>query len=168
MTLDDLDTEWRATNEAAATKEQREQLIAATRHRVNRLWGQIFRRDVKETIAAVFVAIFFGRYIFATNFVVSMSALWLVYWALQVIYKMYRTRTIRKPASLDAPVQEFCRIELDRLDRQIQLLRSVLWWYIAPCMIGVNAFFIGLAGFGIASVVYCIFTLLLGWWLYAL
>ena len=25
MTLDDLDTEWRAANEAAATKEQREQ-----------------------------------------------------------------------------------------------------------------------------------------------
>src|SRR5205823_4592350 len=73
-----------------------------------------------------------------------------------------------KPASLDAPVREFCRIELDRLDGQIQLLRSVLWWYIAPCMVGVNAFFIGLAGFGIASVVYCIVTLLFARWLYAL
>src|SRR5947209_12163602 len=168
MTLDDLPTQWRTTNEAAATREQREQLIAATRHRVNRLWGQILRRDVTETIAAVFVGIFFGRYVFATNLVVSMSALWLVWWALKIVYKMHRTRTIRKPASLDAPVREFCRIELDRLDRQIQLQRRVLWWYIAPCMVGVNAFFIGLAGFGIASVVYCIVTLLLAWGIFAL
>jgi CubicO group peptidase (beta-lactamase class C family) len=105
-------------------------------------------------------------YLFATNFVVSMSAVWLVYWALKVAYKLHRTRTIRKPASLDAPVRDFCRIELDRLDRQIKLQRSVLWWYIAPCMVGVNAFFIGYAGFGIASVVYCLVTLLLAWGIY--
>src|SRR5262249_39561497 len=74
--------------------------------------------------------------------------------------------TIRKPASLDAPVREFCRIELDRLRRQIQLLRGVLWWYIAPCMVGVNTFFIGHAGFGIASLVYCMVTLLLAWGIY--
>lgn len=168
MTLDDLDTEWRAANAAAATKQQREQLIAATRHHVNRLWSQIFRRDLTETIAALFVATFFGRYVFATNFVVSMSALWLVFWALNVVYKMHRTRTIRKPAPPDAPVREFCRIELDRLNRQIQLLRGVLWWYIGPCLIGVNAFFIGHTGLGIASVVYAIATLLLARWLYAL
>ena len=45
MILDDFDTQWRATNEVAATKEQREQLIAATRHRVNRLWGQAEKKD---------------------------------------------------------------------------------------------------------------------------
>ena len=53
-------------------------------------------------------------------------------WSLFIIWKLHRTRMIQRPAPLDAPVQEFCRIELDRLDRQIQLLRSVLWWYIAP------------------------------------
>src|SRR5262245_47828025 len=134
MKLDELGTQWRAMNEAAATQEQREQLIAATRHRLKRLWGQIFRRDVTETIAAVLSSVFFGQYLFATNFVVSISAWLLVSWAVSVIYKMHRTRTIRKPASLDAPVRDFCRIELDRLDRQIKLQRSVLWWYIAPCM----------------------------------
>lgn len=168
MTLDELDTEWRAANEAAATSEQRERLIAATHRRVNRLWARIFRRDLRETIAAVFVALFFGRYVIGTNLVVSMSAAWLVLWALKVIYKMHRARTIRMPAPPDAPVREFCRIELDRLSHQIRLLRSMLWWYIAPCMIGVNAFFIGHTGFGIASVVYGVATLLLGWWLYAL
>lgn len=166
MTLDELDTQWRATNEAAATAERREQLIAATRLRVQRFWGQIFRRDLRETIAAVFVVGFFGRYLLAADPVVRTSAWWLVYWGLSVVYKMYRARTIQKPAPLDAPVREFCRVELGRLDRQIQLLGSVLWWYIAPCMIGVNAFFIGHTGLGIASLGYGVATLLLAWWLY--
>lgn len=171
MNLDELDREWRATNEVAATKEQREQLIAATCRRVERFWGRIVRRDVVETIAAVVVIIFFGRYCYVepTDYVVSKSSAgFLVCWALFIIYKLHRTRTIQQPASLDAPVREFCRIELDRLDRQIQLLRSVLWWYIAPCIIGVNTFFIGLAGFGIDSLVYCIITILLAWGIYAL
>jgi hypothetical protein len=57
---------------------------------------------------------------------------------------------------------------LGRLDRQIQLLRSVLWWYIAPGIIGVNTMFIGLAGFGIGSLAYCVLTLLLAWGIYEL
>jgi hypothetical protein len=119
----------------------------------------------------VFVIIFFGRHCFGapTDHVVSkLGAALLVCWAGFIIYKLHWTRTIQQPASLDAPVREFCRIELDRLDRQIRLLRSVLWWYIAPCMIGVNIFFVGLAGLGMASLVYAIVTLLLGWGIYAL
>jgi hypothetical protein len=171
MNLDELDREWRTTNEIAATKEQREQLIAATCRRVERFWGCVFRRDVVETIAALVVIIFFGHffYVAPTDYVISrIGAGLLVCWALFVIYMLHRTRTIQQPTSPDAPVREFCRIELDRLDRQIQLLRSVLWWYIAPCLIGVNIFFIGQAGFGIDSLVYGMVTLLLGWGIYAL
>ncbi|HLJ93640.1 MAG TPA: hypothetical protein VKU02_10665 [Gemmataceae bacterium] len=158
-------------NEIAATKEQREQLIVATCRRVDRISGQIFRRDICETIAAVFVMIFFGRYCYvapAERILSKIGAGFLVCWALFIISRLHRTRTIQKPASIDAPVREFCRIELDRLERQIQLQRSVLSWYLAPCMVGVNTFFIGLAGFGIASLVYCIVTLLLAWGIDAL
>jgi CubicO group peptidase (beta-lactamase class C family) len=171
MNLDELDSQWRATNQIAATKQQREQLIAATCRRVERFWGRIFRRDLVETIAAVVVMIVFGRYCYVapTDHVVSrFGAGFLVCWALFIIYKMHRTRTIQRPAPVDAPVREFCRIELDRLDRQIQLLRSVLGWYIAPCTIGVNIMFIGMAGLGTASLIYGIVTLLLAWGIYAL
>src|SRR5688572_15501930 len=125
MNLDELDRQWRATNEVAATMEQREQLIAATRRRVDRLWGRILRRDAVETVAAVVVMSIFGGYCYAApaDHVVSRTgAGFLVCWALFIVYKMHRTRTIQRPASLDAPVREFCRIESDRLDRQIRLL----------------------------------------------
>ena len=170
MNLDELDREWRATNEVAATKEQREQLIAATCRGVERFWGRILRRDVVDTIAAVVVIISYAGYCYVSppDYVVSkIGAGILVCWALFFIYKTHRIRIIRQPASLDAPVREFCRIELDRLDRRIQLQRSVLWWSIVPCAIGANIFVIGLAGFGIDSLVCCIVTLLLAWGIYA-
>jgi hypothetical protein len=169
MNLDELGEEWRATNEVAATKDQRDQLIATTCRRVERFWGRIFRRDMIETIAAVFVIIIFGPIMTRPDRVIaSIGAGILVFWALFIIWKLHRARTVQQPAPLDAPVREFCRIELDRLDRQIQLLRSVLWWYIAPCIIGVNIVFIGMGGSRNESLVYGISTLLLAWGLYAL
>lgn len=65
-------------------------------------------------------------------------------------------------------MREFCGTELERIERQIQLLRSVLWWYIVPCMLGVNVMFVGLAGVGPATLAYGVTTLLIGWGLYAL
>ena len=52
MNLDELHREWRATNEAAATQEQRDRLITATYRRVERFWESIYRRDLGETIRA--------------------------------------------------------------------------------------------------------------------
>ena len=171
MKFDDLASAWKEQNDRALSPEEREAVIARVCRRVERIGGTVFRRDLVETIAAVFVIIIFGRYLYVApaDHVVSKSgAAILVCWGLFIIYTMHRTRTIQKPASLDAPVREFCRIELGRLDRQIQLLRGVLWWYIGPCIVGVNVMFVGMAGFGAASLVYALVTLLLGWGLYAL
>jgi len=171
MKFDDLASAWQEQNDQSLSPEDREAIIARVCRRVERLSGVVIRRDVIETIAAVVVIIFFGGFMYnaPTDYVVSkFGAGFLVCWALFIIYKMHRTRTIQRPAPIDAPVREFCRIELDRLDRQIQLLGSVLWWYIAPCIIGVNIMFVGLAGLGIDSLAYCIFTLLLAWAIYAL
>jgi len=171
MNLDELDNVWRTTNEVAATREQREQLYAAAGRRVERLWNRIVRRDFVETIAAVVLMFFFGRYFFTTEpeYIVSRwGAAFLVCWSLFIIYKLHRTRMVQRPTSPDAPVREFCRTELDRLDRQIGLLRGILWWYIVPCMAGVNVVFVGLAGIGILSLAYSIFTVLLAWGIYGL
>jgi hypothetical protein len=171
MKFDDLAIAWKQQNDQPLSAEDREAMIARVCRRVERLGGVVIRRDVIEAIAAVFVIIYFGRYCYVApaDYLVSKSgAAFLVCWAVFAIYKMYRARTIQKPASLDAPVREFCRTELGRLDRQIELLRSVMWWYIAPCIIGVNIMFVGMAGFGIASLVYGIATLLFAWGLYAL
>ncbi len=169
MNLDDLGREWRATNEVASTQEQRERLIAATCRRVERFWGRIVRRDLIETVTAVVLIFVFGRMAVSLDDLISkIGAGSLVLSLLLIIWKIHRTRTIQCPAPIDAPVRDFCRIELDRLDRQIQLLRRVLWWYIAPIIIGVNMVYVGTNGFGIDSLFYVLFTVLFAWFIYAL
>jgi hypothetical protein len=169
MIFDDLPAAWQRTSPPPLSLEDREAAVARVCRRVERLSGVVVRRDAIETIAAVVVIIIFGQYLYlapAGQVISKVGAGFLIGWSLFIIYNLHRTRT--KPASLDAPVREFCRTELGRLDRQIQLLRSVLWWYIAPCMLGVNVMFVGMAGLSIASLVYCIATLLLAWGLYVL
>ena len=169
MNLDDLGREWRATNEVASTQEQRERLIAATCRRVERFWGRIVRRDLIETVTAVVLIFVFGRMVISLDDLISrIGAGSLVLSLLLIIWKLHRTRTIQCPAPIDAPVRDFCRIELDRLDRQIQLLRRVLWWYIAPIIVGANMGYIGTNGLGIDSLFYVLFTVLLAWFIYAL
>ena len=171
MRFDDLATAWKEQNAQPLSAADREAMIARVCRRVERLGGVVVRRDTRETIVAVLLILCFGGYALAApaDHVVSRTgAGLLVCWAVFIIYKMYRARTIQKPAPLDAPVREFCRIEVARLDRQIRLMRGVLWWYIAPCMIGVNIMFVGMAGLSAASLVYCIATLLLAWGIYAL
>jgi hypothetical protein len=169
MRFDDLRPAWQEQNDHLLSPEDREAMIARVCRRVERVGGAVLRRDVTETIAAVVVIIFFGQYFYGApnDYVVSkFGAGFLVCWALFIIFKMHRTRTIQRPASLDASVYEFCRVEMERLDRQIQLLRSVLWWYIAPAIIGANVMFIGMAGLGAASLAYGIATLMLACGIY--
>jgi hypothetical protein len=169
MTFDDLPSAWQKEIGKSMSPEDREAMIARVCRRVERIGGTVFRRDLIETIAAIFVIFSFGpMVIFLDSVVARIGAGFEVLWALFIIWKLHRTRTIQHPAPLDAPVRDFCRIELDRMNRQIQLRRSVLWWYIAPTFIGANLVFVGLAGLGVDSLVYFIVTLLFSWSLYAL
>ena len=99
MKFDDLAIAWKEQNDQPLSPEDREALIVRVCRRVERLGGVVIRRDVIEAIAALFVIIFFGRnfYVAPADYVVSKigSAL-LVCWAVFVIYKMYRARTIQR------------------------------------------------------------------------
>ncbi len=169
MTFDDLPSAWQDNNDNSLPPEDREATILQVCRRVERVGASVIRRDLIETIAALVVIFLFGGAVVSVDSLVARIGAGLVMlWALLVIYKLHRTRTVQQPAPLDAPVREFCRIELARLDLQIQLLRGVVWWYIAPAIIGANAVFAGVAGLGIASLLYCLATLLFAWGVYAL
>ncbi|MGQ0635476.1 MAG: hypothetical protein ACT4QC_12750 [Planctomycetaceae bacterium] len=169
MNLDDLGREWRATNEVAATQEQRDRLIAVTCRRVERFWGQIVRRDLIETVVAVVLIFVFGRMVISLDDLISKVGAGIVLLCcVFIIWKLHRARTVQRPAPIDAPVRDFCRIELDRLDRQIRLLGGVLWWYIAPILVGADLVYVGSSGLGIDSLFYVLFTVLLGWFILAM
>ncbi len=169
MTLDDLRSPWQATNRESLSPEKREELVARVCRQVERLGATIFRRDAVETIAAVAV-IFFFSFVFLRlpNLVAKLGAAVIVLSACYIVYKLHHTRMDRSPSPLDVSVRDFCKIEIERMDRQIHLLQSVLWWYIGPLMIGVNLVQFGIDGVGVGSMVYCVFTLFFGWWVHVI
>ncbi len=169
MTFDDLSQSWQRANGGSVSPEVREQLVASVCRKVERLGATILRRDIIETIAAVAVVFCFSLTIISVeSYAAKVGAAIVVVGACYVVYKLHRTRTIRAPSHPDASVREFCKTEMERADRQIHLLRTVLWWYISPFVIGANLVFAGANGFGLASVAYCVCTLLLSWWIYSL
>ena len=169
MTFDDLRSSWQETNGESLSAEQREEIVARVCRRVERLGASILRRDVIETVAAVAVIFFFSGFFLRSDIPVAKTgAAIVVASAVFIIYKLHRTRLVQKPTPLDASVRQFCKTEMERLDRQIRLGRSVLWWYIIPPLVGVNLLFSGVAGFGTAAEVYLIVTVLFGWGVYLL
>ena len=168
MTFDDLRSPWKDSNGETMPPEKREELVARVCRRVERLGATILHRDVIETVAAaVVVFVFSSMCLTLDKLLAKVGSAIVVISACYIIYRLHRTRMDRERSSLDASIRDFCNTEIERLDRQIQLLRSVLGWYISPILVGVNLVFIGITGGGVVSIAYCIFTLLLGWWIHS-
>jgi hypothetical protein len=70
-----------------------------------------------------------------------------------IIYVLMSSRT-PSPSSFDVSVLEFSRQRLVWLDRQIRLLRTVVWWYVAPLCVGCLLF-----GWGLTRGVWHVFAL---------
>ena len=150
--FDELSTEWQEANAAASTKRQREHLIAATCRKTERFWAQVFRRDLIETAAALFVIFSFSRMQWQDelNLWERLGAGIVVVGAIYIVFRIWLTKRKTPPASLDAPLREYCRIELVRLESQIHLLQTVLSWYLAPIMGGLTVMSIGKHGLSLS------------------
>lgn len=166
MTFDDLASAWHNQNVSLLSPDDRDAMIIRVFRRIELLNRAMIVDVVIETIAALIVLISYAWsiYLWPADYVVSRAgAAILVCYALFIIYMMHRKRRSQPLASLDFPLRGFIRTELNRLDRQIRLSRSELWWSIVPCVIGVNIVFVGLLGLGAASVICGVLSLLFLW-----
>jgi len=101
-------------------------------------------RDARELIACVFIIVWFGlnlRHAHSTltkvgDIVLVLSGLFI---GANLLAARRSNRAFRTPTS----VRDFLGGELDRVNRQIKLLRTVLWWYLLPLFCGVSLFSIG-------------------------
>lgn len=170
MNLDELKQEWRATNAAAVTQRQREALIATTCRRVEGFWGQIFRRDAIEMGAAGLVAFFFGRTALASDrsTLERVGAGIVVAGAAYIVYRLLVARRRPPAPAVDAPLREYCDAELARVDAQIELLQTVLAWYVAPLMMGLLIISLGAHGMTAPFFYNAAFYAVVAWGVYAL
>ncbi|MPY90483.1 MAG: hypothetical protein GEU99_21490 [Luteitalea sp.] len=146
--------------------ERREDATTAIEHRVRKLDRHVFRRDFIETIAAVGVIAFFSVVAWRpASSLTRAGAIFTGVAAVFIVLHFHRTRRETRPPGPDLPLNEFCRRARDRVDAQIRLLRSVLWWYILPLLIGVNLVVAGAASPTFAAV-YAATTIAFGALLY--
>jgi CubicO group peptidase (beta-lactamase class C family) len=121
-----------------------EKLIAAMQRKMKSFDRTIFWRDWRENLAAIFVAIFFGGTFFTVSAPMARIGCVILVLASAFIcwYPMHKKRGVAK-AEPDAPMTEALQSELQKVEVQIGLLRSILWWYLLPLGVGVLLFSFG-------------------------
>lgn len=108
--------------------------IAATVDAVDRKFRRkIWWRDLREIGAALVVAAFFG-FVGQTwlRWLAVASCLFVVAW---IIRSRIMVRPSRETPSVSGRLQQMIR----ETEMQIELTRSVLWWYLLPCAVAIFA-----------------------------
>lgn len=98
---------------------------------------KIRRRDLLESIAAAVVFLLFAWELRDPSWIVRIGAVIVMAGSVSVFWRLRRARSRHAHRSPDRPVAEVLRDEVAKLDAQIHLLETVLWWYIAPIALGV-------------------------------
>lgn len=145
MKLDDYREAWREQELSGGDEPDEEELLDWVQEQSEAFERRIRRRDLLETVAAVLVAGLFG-YEAATSasWLVRIGAAIIVLGSGFVVWWLRRARTSGPERAADRSVADRLRAERERVEIQIRLLESVVWWYLAPPTVGATLFIVGL------------------------
>ncbi len=145
MKLEQLQRVWQAHHQLAATS-QPSNFATETITKSVKFEATIWRRDWIETCAAIFVIVMFGSMLFTDDLrVISvLGVLIIIASTLCVIWVLHSTRKRQSTIPPDHSLLECARVELQRVETQIKLLRSITFWYVTPLTIGAIVFVFGL------------------------
>jgi len=116
---------------------------------------EIRQRDWTESIAAAVVALFFGALAWLeSSLLVTAGALLSIAVCVFIPWHLQRTRKRFAAPKSAEPVKQRLLRERDKVDAQIGLLQSVLWWYIAPVLSGLLLVTVGDNGWSTFTLVY--------------
>ena len=166
MDLDRMKERWQST--AGTPPPASPDLLRSVAARAATLHRQVRQRDWVETAAGVLVSAMFAAFAVSIRQPVARTGAILVSVAcVFVAVHLYRVRT-RRPTPQDATLRAHCERELQKVNDQIRLLRSVAWWYLAPLVGSSLVFSWGLDSSVTSKVVYTLCALFLSLGIYAL
>lgn len=163
---DDAKRLWRTGDEDAGREMPDAELLAMVKRRSARLERQVRRRDLLEIVAAGVVCVLFTPLLFDASWVTRAGVILFVLGSALILVRLHRAR--RGAPDPTAPLGRALRTERARVDAQIRLLESVLWWYIAPLALGVVLVFVGSEGLSWTSLTYTAVVLAGGVWIHRL
>lgn len=100
------------------------------------------RREYAGVAGVAVVAIWIGT---DATPLVQVGAVLMVVGALVAVARLWRAQRRVPPAPPDLPAVAALRQSLARVEVQIELLRSVLWWYLTPLAVGPFVIVVGRA-----------------------
>ena len=161
--LDDAKDAWQAdapSGDQGAIPE--EQLLRHVKAEAEAFDERIRRRDRREMIAAGLVFLFFATMLLDPSWLVRIGALIVMGSSGGIVWVLRRARRGEQAPAPDRPLAERIRAEREKVDTQIRLLETVLWWYIAPMAVGLGLVVLGddglswfTLGYGAAVAVFC-------------
>jgi len=140
------------------------ELMSVVQQRCAGTERHVHGRDVREILAAVFVVGAFAAMwpLYRSSRVAILGVALIILGAALIIYVLMSSRA-PAPLSFHASVLEFSRHRLAWLDRQIRLLQTVAWWYVAPLCVGCLLLGWGVTGGqGLVFGLQALFTLAVG------
>jgi hypothetical protein len=165
MTLDDAVSCWQSQKPGDSSRSDSD-VLALVRQRSQTFDANIRKRDWREigamivVILAVSPALFLPSWTARAGVLIVLCGCGLIYWKL-------RSARGSHPVSIAMPLAELLQAERAKIDAQIKLLESVLWWYIAPPTVGAVLIVAGSAGATWFTLGYVIFAVAVAIAIYA-
>lgn len=163
---DDVTRLWQTPEEDSRDEWPDDVVLMRVRGRAAELDRTIQRRDRLEILAAALASVLFMPLLFDASWVTRAGVVLFLVGAGLVVVKLRRAR--RNPPDPAAPLGQVLRLERDRIDQQVRMLESALWWYITPLCLGVILIFVGSTGLSWASLAYTAAVAALGIWIWKL
>jgi len=169
MELHDLKVAWQQQSTESIPHRPNREIVRTVMARLEDIHRTIRWRDRREIGAATVGIIAFGAWFWTLPGVVSrIGAAVMVAGSVLIIARIAWARPGRCKQQPHLQMREYCASERDRIQAQIRLLQSALWWYLGPTLLGANLFVFGFTGFHVAGIGFLAATLLLGLVLYRL
>ena len=146
MSWKDLQVQWKHT----AVTPLPASTVQDTLRRAHRLRRRVFLRDGIETVVALaMVPVVFGWLrdaMHARLLLMEASAALLLAWLFFVPWRLWRARRLLPRHDPGLPLQRYLERQKQAMLAQARMLEQVLWWYLAPCMLGLTGLTVGKHG----------------------
>ncbi len=146
MVEDELIKIWQSSSNHEQIKFKKSKLMLELKYSLNSFQKSWKNMELRETIAAIIVILFFGyKLYFLSDIVLIIGHIWIILASIYIIIRLGGVKKY-KEASYAENYVDYLEKTGNYLNVQKKMLDSVIYWYFLPIGIGILIVFIGSTG----------------------
>lgn len=146
MSLDDAKAYWWSQHDAGTPTLSDDDILALVKSEAKRFDRRIRFRDLREMIAAGVAVVLIAPSALHANLLTRLGVAALIAAFVLMSVKLHRSRRMPGAAGMEQPAALVLKRERSKVDAQIRLLETVLWWYLGPIWLALVMIVAGRAG----------------------